>query len=190
MGRLGFYFEQDKCWGCRSCEIACKDVNDLAAGEAYRRVITYECGSYPNAKVVHYTASCNHCENPACVENCPTGAMHKANDGTVQHNDDVCIGCDTCVHACPYGVPLHHSETSIVGKCDSCYSLRAQGIEPSCVASCIGRALHFGDLDELMTEFGADAVDGAAFLPEPTTGPSVRVKLKAVPDDSYRARVI
>lgn len=177
MGKLGFYLEQEKCWGCRSCEVACKDVNDLSVGQAYRQVRTFEYGTYPNASMLHYSASCNHCDSPACVANCPTGAMYKCSDGTVQHDDESCIGCDTCVHSCPYEVPVHLDDKGIVGKCDSCYSLRARGQQPSCVASCVGRALHFGDLDELKLEFGSDGVtDQLPYLPESDTMPSLAVR--------------
>lgn len=68
----------------------------------------------------HLNLSCNHCESPACVANCPTGAMYKDDDGTVQHDDEACIGCQTCVNSCPYGAPQFIEEDKIVQKCDTC----------------------------------------------------------------------
>lgn len=179
MSRLGFYFDMNRCVGCRTCQIACKDVNDLGVGPLYRRVANFELGAFPSVSAFNYSATCNHCENPACVAVCPTGAMHKADDGTVQHDDDACLGCQYCVMACPYSVPQYLEERGITGKCDSCAGLRAQGEQPACVASCIMRCLDFGDLDELREKYGDDLVSEVSVLPsKDITGPSVLVNAK------------
>ena len=102
---LGFYFNERACSGCRACQTACKDRNNLEVGELFRHVRTFQTGTFPNATMYHYSATCNHCESPACVANCPTGAMQKGDDGTVQHDDEACIGCGSCATACPYEVP-------------------------------------------------------------------------------------
>lgn len=69
--------------------MACKDRRDIqVAGPRLRRVDTFECGTYPEVAMFHLNLSCNHCESPACVANCPTGAMYKDDDGTVQHDDE------------------------------------------------------------------------------------------------------
>lgn len=101
---LGFYVDLASCIGCKTCQVACKDRRDIqVAGPRLRRVDTFECGTYPEVAMFHLNISCNHCESPACVANCPTGAMYKDDDGTVQHDDEACIGCQTCVNSCPYG---------------------------------------------------------------------------------------
>lgn len=179
MGRLGFYFDQTFCTGCRTCQVACKDKNRLGVGTIFRKVTTYEIGDYPDVQTYHYTASCNHCENPACVAICPTGAMYKAEDGTVIHDDAMCIGCQSCVNACPYKVPQYVEEEGIVRKCDACAYLRAKGENPACVDACPMRVLKFGDLDELKAEYGEDLVSELPILPDASvTGPSVLIKAK------------
>lgn len=174
MSKKGFYINQVACWGCRTCQVACKDKNDLPIGTLFRTVKSFEKGAYPDAKLFHYPATCNHCENPACVANCPTGAMYVDEaDGTVQHDDTLCIGCETCAKSCPYQVPQLIAEENIVRKCDACKQLRDNGEEPACVASCIMRALEFGDIDELRAKH-PDAVSNLAILPDATqTSPCV-----------------
>lgn len=175
--RLGFYFNQNACIGCRTCQIACKDKNDLPVGTVYRRVHSFEAGSFPVPAVYHYSATCNHCEHPACVAGCPTGAMHVSEDGTVQHDDERCIGCRYCVWNCPYDVLQYHPESGIVGKCDACADLRAAGGDPACVDACVMRCLEFGPLDTLLAEHaGEDLTDKLVILPDPTkTNPSILI---------------
>ncbi|MEC4183543.1 4Fe-4S dicluster domain-containing protein [Adlercreutzia sp. R21] len=178
MAHKGFYFNQDKCMGCRTCQIACKDKNDLGLGIVYRAVNTFEVGTFPNVAAYQLSHTCNHCESPACVANCPTGAMYiDDEDGTTQHDDEVCIGCETCVKSCPYEVPQYLPELKITGKCDACLSLRKNGEENMCVASCPMRALEFGDIEELRAKH-PEAVDKIAVLPEPDTAPSLAIDAK------------
>lgn len=189
MGRLGFYFDNSVCTGCRTCQVACKDKNRLDVGTIFRRVQSYESGSYPDAKIYHYSGSCNHCENPACVAICPTGAMYKAEDGTVIHDDAMCIGCQSCAEACPYSVPQYIEEKGIVGKCDACAYLRAKGENPACVDACLMRCLEFGDLDELKKKHeGENLVNALPFLPDPElTNPSLLINPKACAlEEDYR----
>lgn len=192
MGTVGFYFDQRYCSGCRTCQIACKDVNDLDVGVLFREVSTYECGTYPNATVVHSSMACNHCADPACVEACSTGAMYRDDEsGIVLHNDSVCIGCQSCVEACPYGAPAYVESKKIVQKCDTCLKLRNQGEEPACVASCLMRCLHFGEIDELKERFpDAEFTNAMPYLPEPATNPSLLITPKAVPDEEYRPKAL
>ncbi|WP_350453990.1 4Fe-4S dicluster domain-containing protein [Slackia heliotrinireducens] len=156
---LGFYFNQSACSGCRACQTACKDRNNLMVGQLYRKVTTYQTGSYPNASVYHFAATCNHCENPACVANCPTGAMYKDSEtGLVLHNDDACIGCSTCVNSCPYQVPILLEDKGIANKCDGCKGFVDAGMNPVCVDACNMRCVDFGELDDLRAKYGDDLV--------------------------------
>ena len=102
MTQFGFYFNQEDCIGCKACQIACCDRNDLVAGVTFRRIESYEAGAYPDATLYHYSLTCNHCASPACVANCPSGAMQKdPDDGTVFIDYTECIGCGTCGRVCP-----------------------------------------------------------------------------------------
>lgn len=178
---LGFFFDQTTCIGCRTCQIACKDRHDLEPGACLRRVTSFEVGTFPQVKSYHTSVSCNHCENPACVANCPTGAMYKdAESGIVLHDDDVCIGCKTCVASCPYGAPQVAAELDdLIVKCDTCKPLREAGLNPTCVDACPMRALDFGDVDELRAKYGADLVSDVACLPSAeVTGPNLLIKAK------------
>ena len=176
---LGFYFDGTSCLGCKTCSIACKDLNDLPVGVQFRRVFDYEAGVFPTARGWHYSMACNHCEKPACVASCPTGAMHQSEDGTILHDDEACIGCQSCVSNCPYGVPQYREDLSIVQKCDACAQRRADGKNPVCVDACSMRALDFGDLDELSQKYGEGLVSELPFLTSAsTTNPSILVKPK------------
>ncbi len=174
----GFFFDQTACSGCRSCQIACKDRNDLAMGELFRTVTTYQVGRYPEATMYHFSASCNHCQNPACTAACPTGAMGVADDGTVQHDDELCVGCQACVAACPYQVPVYLEARGVVGKCDACKPFTDAGKNPVCVDACTMRCLEFGDLDELRAAHGADLVRELPVHPDGGTDPCTLVRAK------------
>lgn len=179
MGQLGFYYDQTACVGCKTCQIACKDRNNLEVGTLFRRVHEFEGGKFPKPYAYYLSMSCNHCKEAKCVKGCPTGAMHFGEDGTVQHDKDMCIGCKYCVWNCPYSVPQYLEAKNIVGKCDSCKDLRAEGQNPACVDACVMRCLKFGDLDELKAEYGDDLVRELPVLPSATqTNPSFLIKPK------------
>lgn len=179
MARLGFYFSQEECIGCKACQVACNDRNGLPAGKPFRRVLHFETGVYPDAKLFHHSMACNHCENPACVANCPTLAMHKSDDGTVIHDDELCIGCGSCVMACPYNVPVLYEETGMANKCDSCKPFRDAGQNPVCVDACPMRCLDFGDLDELKAKYGDNLVNELPYMPSASiTNPSLLIAPK------------
>ncbi|WP_139651236.1 4Fe-4S dicluster domain-containing protein [Raoultibacter phocaeensis] len=178
MAQMGFYFDQTACIGCKTCQIACRDKNALyKTGEIFRTVDTVEVGQYPSVRYYSVSVSCNHCAMPACVANCPSGAMYKDEEtGVVLHDDDMCIGCETCVSACPYSEPVYMEDEGIVSKCDSCYALRAKGESPACVAACPMRALDFGDLEELKAKYGNDLVSDVNGLPDSSqTTPSLLI---------------
>jgi anaerobic dimethyl sulfoxide reductase subunit B (iron-sulfur subunit) len=176
MGKLGFYFDQTRCIGCRTCQIACKDKNDLSVGVLYRHVRSFEQGDYPNPGYFHYSWNCNHCETPACVTICPVGAMHiDSAEGTVQPNNESCIGCGYCVEACPYKVPIL-LDTGVAGKCDACIAWRQKGENCICVDACLMRCLDFGDIDELKAKYGEGLVNELSILPSANeTTPSLLV---------------
>lgn len=161
--QLGFYFNSNICVGCKACQIACKDKNDLPVGVIWRRVVEYGGGSWiprdgimvPQGMFGYFLSiSCNHCIEAPCVEVCPSGAMHKNEDGIVLVNKDNCIGCRYCEWACPYGAPQFNEEAGVMTKCNFCIDLLEQGQQPACVSSCPLRALEFGEIEELRAKYG------------------------------------
>ncbi len=150
MAQYGFYIDVNNCIGCRTCAIACKDVNRLGVGESLRSVGSFCTGEFPDVCMYHVSMACNHCEVPACVAACAKGAMRKDEaTGLVLHDASLCEFCRECVTACPFGAPAAREGLGVVGKCDACAGLRIQGEQPSCVASCPMRAIEFDDMDEL-----------------------------------------
>lgn len=150
MAQLGFYVDMKRCLGCMACQVACKDRFDLDVGEFGRRVVRHEGGTYPAPYVYSVSLSCGHCEDPACVNSCPVGAMTKdAATGLVLHDWDRCIGCRTCEMVCPYGAPTYIKAAGKIQKCDGCKDRLDAGRPPLCVAGCRARALEFGEIAAL-----------------------------------------
>jgi anaerobic dimethyl sulfoxide reductase subunit B (iron-sulfur subunit) len=140
-----FYYDAGRCVQCHTCEVACKSVHDLEPGVKWRRVNENWNGDYPDVTRAFFSAACMHCEEPACVAVCPTGAITKrSEDGIVVVDRDKCNGCHDCFSACPYSVPQFGND-GIMQKCDFCSGI---GREPVCVASCPAEALNYGTLDE------------------------------------------
>ena len=106
-------------------------------------------GTFPRTTLAFRPLLCNHCEDPACVNNCPSGAMHKdPATGIVSVNQDVCIACGYCSWVCPYGAPSMNDVDHVMSKCTFCAERVAEGVEPYCVAACPANARVFGDLND------------------------------------------
>lgn len=174
MTNLGFHFDQTLCNGCKACSVACKDKHDLPVGVTWRRVAEYTGGTWqqdgdtfvPNVFSYFTSMACNHCEDPICVQVCPTTAMHVGEDGVVSIDDELCVGCRYCEWACPYSAPQFDPASGHMSKCDLCADYRAEGEDPACVAACPSRALDWGPISELRAKHGNLA--GVEPLPDPS----------------------
>ncbi|SVD79911.1 uncharacterized protein METZ01_LOCUS432765, partial [marine metagenome] len=102
MTAWGMTVDLNRCVGCQTCTIACKEANATPPGVQWRRVIDVEYGTFPNVERLFVVTGCQHCENPPCVPVCPSGATARRADGLVTIDYDICIGCASCVVACPY----------------------------------------------------------------------------------------
>ncbi|RSK23937.1 dimethylsulfoxide reductase subunit B [Bacillus sp. HMF5848] len=178
MGQKGFYYNSVICTGCKGCQIACKDKNDLKVGVLFRRVYSFEGGRYPKTWGYYLSLSCNHCAEPKCAQNCPTGAIYKReSDGLVVQDREKCIGCKTCIWSCPYEGPQYIEEERKVGKCDGCADLVDEGQNPVCVDSCPMRAIEFGEIAELRKKYG-DNANLKVLVDAGITKPSITVHAK------------
>jgi len=148
--QLGFIHNNVDCIGCRACEIACKDKNGLGPGPRLRRVMYIEGGTFPEVYAYKVNMSCNHCAEPACLPTCPTGAIFKRKeDGIVDIDSTLCIGCRRCEAACPFGAPQFDVESNTVKKCNLCVDEIEAGRKPYCVQACMMRVLDIGPIDKL-----------------------------------------
>ena len=172
MTQYAFYFDSTRCTGCRTCEMACKDYKDSSEGIHFRKVYDYEGGACEldadgictsSAFVYHVSLGCQHCDDPACVQVCPTGAMHKdAETGLVSVDAGKCIGCGYCAMACPYNVPTVDRTLGHSVKCDGCAERVAEG-------------KNLEDISGM-----GDIADIAPLPPAHYTGPNLYIK--ATPD--------
>jgi tetrathionate reductase subunit B len=174
--QFGMLIDLRKCIGCHACSVACKAEFDVPLGVNRSWVEYVEKGTYPNVRRNFLPRLCNHCSKPQCVDVCPTGATWKrAEDGIVVIDPDICIGCKYCIQACPYDARFLNPVTGVADKCDFCLHRVAQGLEPSCVNTCIGRARIFGDLNDPESEISKTIAKNPVTVlrPEMGTEPNV-----------------
>lgn len=201
MTKLAIAISLDRCMGCNTCSTVCKMQNNVPMGMLWNRVLTEGCevadgavGTYPDLSRTYLPLACQHCESPACLRVCPTGATYKDDKGRVEIDYDKCIGCRMCMAACPYNarvfnwndprrdpdfdygdkdVPVRGK--GVMEKCTLCKERTDRGDEPMCVKCCPARARTFGDLDDPDSEISKLVVARKAgvLLEEQGTRPQV-----------------
>ncbi len=170
----GFFTDTSLCIGCKACEVACKQWNQLPmdglnwkgssydnthalAATTWRHVSFAEVPGAGGAKAqtnwLMMSDVCKHCAHAGCLEACPTGAIFRTEFNTVVVQQDVCNGCNYCVPACPFGVievnMTPQSGDGKAHKCTLCYDRLKDDLEPACAKACPTDSIQFGDLTEL-----------------------------------------
>ena len=165
--RMGFFTDTSVCIGCKACEVACKEWNQVPedgltltgmsfdntiglGADTWRHVAFVERGDQGGEfRWLMSSDVCKHCTDAACLDVCPTGALMRTEFGTVVVQEDICNGCGYCVPACPYGVIDQRQDDGRVFKCTLCYDRLGAGQEPACAKACPTDSIQFGPLDEL-----------------------------------------
>jgi formate dehydrogenase iron-sulfur subunit len=168
----GFFTDTSVCIGCKACEVACKEWNQLPDhdlgflgqsldntgelnGSTWRHVqildhVPDETMGEGNGKAFLLMSDvCKHCQHASCMDVCPTGAIIRTEFDTVFIQEDVCNGCRNCIAACPYDVINIDEERDVARKCTLCYDRLQGGMEPACAKACPTDSIQFGPLDEL-----------------------------------------
>src|SRR5256884_2830239 len=168
---MGFYTDTTVCIGCKACEVACKEWNQLPStngglntlsgdsydntrqldGEHWRHVKFVEQFSpdRKDARWLMMSDVCKHCAQAACLEVCPTGAIIRTEFDTVVIQSDTCNGCRDCIPACPFGVIEINPVTYTAQKCTLCYDRLQNGLEPACAQACPTESIQFGPIEAL-----------------------------------------
>jgi Fe-S-cluster-containing dehydrogenase component/Ni/Fe-hydrogenase subunit HybB-like protein len=146
--RYGFLIDHNRCIGCHACTVACKDEHSVPVG-VFRTWVKYiEKGEFPNTSRHFGVMRCNHCDAAPCIEICPTSALFRRDDGIVDFDNTRCIGCKSCMQACPYDALYIDPDTHTAAKCNFCAHRIEFQLEPACVVVCPTQAIIPGDLDD------------------------------------------
>jgi formate dehydrogenase iron-sulfur subunit len=168
----GFFTDTTVCIGCKACEVACKQWNQLPddgmffsgmsydntaalGGNTWRHVDFVERQSGGNFSWLMLSDVCKHCQRAGCLEACPTGAIIRTEFDTVFVQPDVCNGCGYCVVSCPFGVIDRLEDDGRAWKCTLCYDRLKDDMEPACAKSCPTDSILFGEVAELREKAAA-----------------------------------
>ena len=175
MTKYAFVIDQRKCIGCHACTVACKAEHDIPIGVNRTWVKYIEKGEFPNSRRYFLVNRCNHCDDAPCVTICPTKALFKRKDGIVDFDSSRCIGCKSCMQACPYDALYIDPYSHTAAKCNYCAHRTEVGIEPACVVVCPERAIIAGDLQNPDSEIARIVAREPVRTrkPEQGTGPNV-----------------
>ncbi len=140
--------DQTRCIGCHACTTACKSENEVPLSVTRTYVKHVDVGEFPQTRRAHQVTRCNQCAHAPCVTACPTSAMFKRQDGIVDFDKSICIGCKACMAACPYDAIFINPEDHSAEKCNFCAHRIDIGLEPACVVVCPTEAILVGDMND------------------------------------------
>jgi formate dehydrogenase iron-sulfur subunit len=168
--RKGFFTDTSLCIGCKACEVACKEWNHVPdsitdmTGMSYDNTVDLGANTWRHVQFIEQPTQieddegfrwlmssdvCKHCNEAACLDVCPTGALFRTEFDTVVVQEDICNGCGYCVPACPFGVIEKREGDGRAWKCTLCYDRLLDDKEPACAQACPTNSIQFGDLDDL-----------------------------------------
>src|SRR6516162_2199263 len=140
--RYGFVIDQDRCIGCHACTVACKEEHQVPLG-VFRTWVKYiEKGEYPYTRRHFGVLRCNHCDSAPCSTICPTNALYRRSDGIIDFDNQKCIGCKSCMQACPYDALYIDPASNTAAKCNFCAHRIEANLEPACVIVCPTHSRH------------------------------------------------
>jgi Fe-S-cluster-containing dehydrogenase component/formate-dependent nitrite reductase membrane component NrfD len=168
--RYGFILDQTRCIGCHACTVACKAENDVPLGGFRTWVKHIERGTFPDARRSFAVLRCNHCDDAPCIEICPTRALFRRDNGIVDFDAARCIGCKSCMQACPYDALYLNPVTNTAEKCHYCAHRVEQELQPACVVVCPTQAIVAGDLDDPESEIARRLAREPAAVRKPEKG--------------------
>ncbi len=173
----GFFTDTTLCIGCKACEVAYKQWNQLPAdgfdltGMSYDNTVQLGATTWRHVSFIEQfdgngrvngssgfltgnrwlmmSDVCKHCEHAGCMDACPTGAIIRNEFDDVYVQPDICNGCGYCVPSCPFGVIDLYAQDGRAWKCTLCYDRQKDGLEPACAKACPTQSIQFGDLEEL-----------------------------------------
>ncbi len=150
--QFGFIIDNRKCIGCHACTVACKSEHDVPIGVNRTWVKQVEKGTFPHTRRLFSVMRCNHCTDAPCVSICPVEALFTREDGIVDFDNRRCIGCKSCMQACPYDALYIDPNNNTAAKCNYCVHRIDLGLEPACVNVCPEHAIISGDMDDPESE--------------------------------------
>ena len=143
--------DNESCWGCKTCEVACKQENQTSSG--VKLIYVTEDGPKmddDNPELVFRVNVCRHCDDAPCVDACTEGIISNRKDGIVVLDSQRCTGCKLCIETCPHDAIAFDGVSDIARKCNLCYHRIEKGLMPACADNvCLAHCITFGNPNEL-----------------------------------------